>query len=46
MSDVIIVTILVLFLLPVTVYVSVKLGTYAFYKGRELYEEEGKNGND
>ena len=42
MSDVIIVTILVLFFLPVTIYGSVKLGAYGFYKGRELFEREGK----
>lgn len=42
MSDSVLVTILVLLCLPITIYVSVKMGTYAFYKGRELFEEEGK----
>jgi hypothetical protein len=29
---------------PFVVYTSVKLGTYAFYRGRQLFERENKDG--
>jgi len=29
---------------PYIIYMSVKLGTYAFYRGRQLFERENKNG--
>jgi hypothetical protein len=36
----------VLFLVafPFVVYLSVKLGTFAFFKGKDLYEKEKLNG--
>jgi hypothetical protein len=34
---------LIMVMLPPSVYISVKLGTYAFFRGRQLfYEEEEK----
>jgi len=33
----------VLLLLPFVVYVSVKLGTYAFFKGRQAFKNEEIN---
>ena len=35
---------IVLGALPFVIYVSVKLGTYAFYRGRQLFERENKDG--
>lgn len=40
----IILVLVVLMSTPFVVYVSVKLGTYAFYRGRQLFEKENKNG--
>ena len=40
----IVVLFVVLLTLPYIVYLSVKLGTYAFYRGRQLFERENKNG--
>jgi len=40
----VLVTLLVLLLFPFVVFFSVKLGTYAFYRGRALFEEENENG--
>lgn len=40
----IIIVLLVLGSTPFVVYISVKLGTYAFYRGRQLFEKENKNG--
>lgn len=34
---------LILVLMPVCLYVSIKLGTFAFYRGRELYEDHKKS---
>jgi len=36
-------TMLILLCLPFLVYVLVKVGTYAFYKGREHYEMEKRD---
>ena len=33
---------LVVLILPWIVFMAVKLGTYAFFKGRSLYEKEEK----
>lgn len=43
MIDIVLVVI-VLISSPYIVYMSVKLGTYAFYRGRQLFERENKNG--
>ena len=32
-------------LLPCVVYVSVKLGTYAYFRGKQLFEEDCANGD-
>lgn len=40
----IIIVLIVLVAIPFVVYVSVKLGTYAFYRGRQLFEKENKDG--
>lgn len=34
---------LVLLLMPFVVYTSVKLGTYAFFKGRQLWYQSQEN---
>lgn len=39
-----ILVLVVLMATPFVVYVSVKLGTYAFYRGRQLFEKENKDG--
>ena len=39
-----VVSMLALLVVPYIIYVSVKLGTYAFYRGRQLFNEENKNG--
>jgi hypothetical protein len=36
--------VIVLIALPFVVYMSVKLGTYAFYRGKQLFERENENG--
>jgi len=41
-----IVCLAVIFGLPFVVYLSVKLGTYAFYRGRGLHQKEEQDGKD
>ena len=40
------VVVVLVLLVPVCVYISVKLGTYAFFRGRELFQEQRKNHDD
>jgi len=42
--EVLIVVMLLLVFTPYVVYVSVKLGTYAFFRGRQLFEKENSDG--
>lgn len=42
--EVLIVIMLLLVFTPYVVYVSVKLGTYAFFRGRQLFEKENYDG--
>jgi hypothetical protein len=44
MIEIVLVLLIVLGTLPFVVYVSVKLGTYAFYRGRQIFEKENENG--
>ena len=46
--EVVLIVGLVLVVLPWTVFQSVKRGTYAFYRGRELFQkhEETRNGKE
>jgi hypothetical protein len=38
------VALVVVFGLPFVVYLSVKLGTYAYFQGKDLFDREKKNG--
>ncbi len=40
----VLISMIALIAVPYMVYVCVKLGTYAFYCGRQLFEKENKNG--
>lgn len=42
MIEIIVLLLIVMFCLPFMIYVSVKLGTYAHYRGRQLFENERK----
>jgi hypothetical protein len=42
----VLVTVLVLVFAPLSVYFSVKLGTYGHYRARFLYERNARHGND
>jgi len=44
MIEVVLLVIVVSMAFPFVVYTSVKLGTYAFYRGRQIFEKENKNG--
>ncbi len=47
--EVVLIITFVAFLFPVVTYVTIKMGTYAFYKGRELFFKEflsNKESND
>ena len=48
MHDVVLLFFLVLFVfsLPWVVFMAVKLGTYAFFKGRALFYKEEEKAND
>ena len=40
-------TLLLLIVIPVVVYLSIKMGTFGFFRGRQLFhqhEEDGRNG--
>jgi hypothetical protein len=43
MTDILLILI-VLLALPFVVYTSVKLGTFAFYRGRQLFDERKSDG--
>ena len=43
MTEALLVVFIVLIALPWCVYVSVKLGTYAFYRGKQLFDQENQN---
>jgi len=44
MVETLLIVLMILVALPYSVYISVKLGTYAFFRGRQLYHEEMKDG--
>lgn len=39
---IVVLMVLVTTLLPFTIYLCVKVGTYAFYRGRKLFEDQEK----
>lgn len=49
-SQILVLVLLCIFSLPFVIYLSVKLGTYAFFKGRQLFRDsqigEDSNGNE
>ena len=46
MIEVVLIVVVVSLAFPFVVYTSVKLGTYAFYRGRQIFEKENKHGEN
>ena len=44
MIEIVLLVLVVSLAFPFVVYTSVKLGTYAFYRGRQIFEKETENG--